>query len=346
MSDATVSLQRATLSSGDTIVFNEGITVLVGPNNVGKTRLLQELGAATPHHPNHSIVKSTKVALHGSVDDAIAWFDRDYAPPRLEQPSGRDPSDSVYVLPSGERIHKTQLQKRWVNGSASSLGQELLLDLSVEGRLELTYVADAVEGTWNGSLLPLQRLWLSPAREKAVCDAVYGILREPITIHRAAGDNISVHMGRPETNHWEDPITYAWEMKGLPEVRKEGHGKRAIVGMLMAIGAGAYPVVLIDEPELFLHPPYARAFGRVLNDVRARGTQVILATHSVDILQGLVSSLREPDKLSIARMTRHRDVNRIAMIDSSTIGGMVQDPLMRHSSIIHRRPLLPRCRVD
>jgi len=43
----------------------------------------------------------------------------------------------------------------------------------------------------------------------------------------------------------------------LPQVQEQGDDVKSFVGMLLAITATEYPLLLIDEPETFLHPPQA-----------------------------------------------------------------------------------------
>jgi hypothetical protein len=50
---------------------------------------------------------------------------------------------------------------------------------------------------------------------------------------------------------------YLQEIMALPQVQEQGDDVKSFVGMLLAITATEYPLLLIDEPETFLHPPQA-----------------------------------------------------------------------------------------
>ena len=64
----------------------------------------------------------------------------------------------------------------------------------------------------------------------------------------------------------------------MPRLDQQGDGMKSFMGLLLNIVASAYPVVLVDEPEAFLHPPQARLIGRMLGDEKDPGAQVLVAT--------------------------------------------------------------------
>ena len=50
-------------------------------------------------------------------------------------------------------------------------------------------------------------------------------------------------------------------LAALPLIETQSDGVRAFAGLLLTLIAVRHPVLLLDEPETFLHPPQARAFG-------------------------------------------------------------------------------------
>jgi hypothetical protein len=57
------------------------------------------------------------------------------------------------------------------------------------------------------------------------------------------------------------------------------------------IGSGpSFPGQVIDEPEAFLHPPQARLIGSSLVQDRRDNRQLFIATHSADILSGVLNT--------------------------------------------------------
>ncbi|OWY59874.1 hypothetical protein B7486_72230, partial [cyanobacterium TDX16] len=91
---------------------------------------------------------------------------------------------------------------------------------------------------------------------------------------------------------------------------------------------GDWPVLLVDEPEAFLHPPQARRMGRLLARHRTSG-QLFIATHSLDILLGLVSE--SDGDLSILRVQRPQAHTQVEVLDRRDVKRLWSDPLLQFS---------------
>ncbi len=120
------------------------------------------------------------------------------------------------------------------------------------------------------------------------------------------------------------------------EVRK-AFGKDLIInrgggGTLLAAKCGAHPLLLIDEPEAFLHPPQARRLAGILSrSAKELNRQVIIATHSSDVVRG---ALDESDRVVICRLTRQGDVNHAIQLSSAQIKTLWAKPLLRSAAAI------------
>lgn len=109
-------------------------------------------------------------------------------------------------------------------------------------------------------------------------------------------------------------------------------GIHAFVGMLAAIVAKPADLVMIDEPEAFLHPRLIRNFGRVLTTL-ARDTQrqFFIATHSADLLESFVAG---GSTLNIVRLTYDRGRATARLLDCSTLHRLARDPLLRSEATL------------
>lgn len=125
---------------------------------------------------------------------------------------------------------------------------------------------------------------------------------------------------------------YQQKLAGLPLLQDQGDGIKAFVGIMLAIMTTQYPLVTIDEPEAFLHPPQAYLLGQMLAEQHARGTQVLIATHSADIIAGIVSV--QAKDVSIVRLTRRDDRNNLASIQPEELKRLYDDPLIKYYPIM------------
>jgi len=154
-----------------------------------------------------------------------------------------------------------------------------------------------------------------------------------VTVDRYGGSVISLRLGdRPlfEHDNGRPADEYLAALKALPKLEEQGDGVRSYLGLVLHLAAGRHQILLIDEPEAFLHPPQARRLGSVLAD-KAQSQQVFIATHSTEVLQG---ALEGGSSLTIVRVTREGNVNHTAILDDAAVKKLWSDPLLRYSSIL------------
>lgn len=96
------------------------------------------------------------------------------------------------------------------------------------------------------------------------------------------------------------------------------------------------PLILIDEPEAFLHPPQARAVARFIAGDAGKGTQIFVATHSDDFIRGFLDANSERTK--IVRLQRQRrggtDINKARILDKGRVQEMWGDAILRTSDVL------------
>ena len=156
-----------------------------------------------------------------------------------------------------------------------------------------------------------------------------------MVLNRHAGSSLPIHVGEaPPATHGAGapPREYLEALSALPRLDQQGDGMKSFLGLMLYILTSVYPIVLVDEPEAFLHPPQARLLGRMLGDEKSRETQVFLATHDSDVLRGLLDSSAED--VTIVRLVREGDVNRTAQLDPEKVKDLWKDPLLRYSNIL------------
>lgn len=93
-----------------------------------------------------------------------------------------------------------------------------------------------------------------------------------------------------------------------------------------------YRVFIIDEPESFLHPPQAAVLGRQIVRL-SEGKQVFLATHSKEMLGGLLSE--DASRVVIVRLTRDEDINRISTLEKDAVLSLATTTLLKYTDLIN-----------
>lgn len=121
------------------------------------------------------------------------------------------------------------------------------------------------------------------------------------------------------------------ELRNYPLLDDQGDGLRSILGIITAILSVKKPVVLLDEPEAFLHPPQAMQLGELISDLVEADRQIFIATHSADFLKGLIGSTKDA---VIVHLNREKNVTQANVLDSITLNNIVVDPLLSSSRVL------------
>jgi len=74
-----------------------------------------------------------------------------------------------------------------------------------------------------------------------------------------------------------------------PLIYEQGDGLRAYLKLVFNMFDEFYKIMIIDEPEAFLHPPQRRALGKILAEAAMENDkQVFVATHDVEFIKGVL----------------------------------------------------------
>jgi hypothetical protein len=91
------------------------------------------------------------------------------------------------------------------------------------------------------------------------------------------------------------------------------------------------PLVLVDEPEAFLHPPQALELGRIFAEMATAEQPLVCATHSVDLLRGILSHRTD---VNILRLSRLGDETVARLVDTAKVQQISQNPILSSSRVL------------
>ncbi len=116
-------------------------------------------------------------------------------------------------------------------------------------------------------------------------------------------------------------------------VESASDGVRAYIGILASLISSMYRIILIDEPEAFLHPPLARRLGGVIAKLATEREGVVFAsTHSSHFLMGCIES---GAKLNIVRLTYESAVPTARLLSHEKLLPLMRDPLLRSTGVLN-----------
>jgi len=109
-------------------------------------------------------------------------------------------------------------------------------------------------------------------------------------------------------------------------------GVKAFVGIIAELIGGDPQVVLIDEPEAFLHPSLAFKLGyEVSRAALSSGKRILASTHSSSFVMGCVQS---GAPVNIIRLTYRGGVATARVLPSGELLELMRNPLLRSTGVL------------
>ena len=335
----TVRIRSLTTSGGDVLDLPmQGVTCIVGGNNVGKSTLLRDIANMIGYEGYHAEPRAlSAIELH---KDSIGELQ---ARAFLESHGVRVPRHQ-----SAQQMYMSQ------QGGGQTTVQQFLSLYHDHGNglssASQYFVWHATAGTLSGSATgsigampgeavagPLARLYRDPSLEEELCRLAQASFGQPLLLDTVNLD-IQLRVGDPGTEPGTDyrrpRVEYANAVRDLPALSEQGDGIKSFFGLALNVIAGSAQVLLIDEPEAFLHPSQARALGRWLGEeVGGRDLQVLVATHDKDFVLGLVESAERAD-LTLVRLTRDDSSAHVRTFRHDRIEATWNDAVLRYSNVL------------
>ncbi len=326
-------ISEITFSDDTSIQFDKNeIVVFVGPNNSGKSASLKE--SATLLKTKKKKGKVLKDIIIEKEGDEIELFSL------LDKSTTKNYDNPKQILYQGLGFSIWELNvKNNFSDYSNGIGELTSLFINIlntEQRLTAANPAQNIKLTTQAIQHPIHYLQKDDKLEKRFSDYFRQAFGTDLIVHRNAGSEVPLYIGeKPIPNEGEDRVSssYLKELEKLDLLHEQGDGMRSFVGVLLNAFISNHSILLIDEPEAFLHPPQARLLGKMLGKDLPSERQLFLATHSEDFLKGLLDA--NIPNLKIIRIQREQNINRVNVLDSQDIKEIWDDSLLRHSNVLN-----------
>ncbi|WP_458112123.1 AAA family ATPase [Arthrobacter sp. R1-13] len=333
--DFDFAIDSINLVGGQSIPLQRaGVTAIVGANNAGKSTVLREVWEKIAHTPGYAeqprvAVNSLELHGPGSQADVISWL-------------GQNASFVVQGTTAGFLRAQTGIQhpgtlvQTWQKPlrELGSLASSLVFYGNAQGRFGIGGAAEMRESVGDPPQHPIHYLQDSRLLLDKVSAVSRDVFGSPLTLD-ALGRTIRLRVGEmamkaPRIN--DVPVEYRERMASLRPLDDQGDGMRSLMGQLLPIVTAAYKVVIIDEPEAFLHPPQAHALGAELGRLAVKtGLQILVATHDRSFLTGLLDSGVD---VSVVRLTRGDGATKASRLDSTQLKALWTDPVLKYTNVL------------
>ena len=341
----TVRFQTLEFSDGGVIeIALSDIVVLVGPNNAGKSVALEELEQWVRGKSRSKVIKSAILHHTGTSDDFATYLDRH------TQITDKGGSISIKGPGFSVGIGTNDIKTMWPT-QILSFAPLFCTRVKTETRITESNPTPAFAVLKDTPSHPIHLLYQNDELEDTISKYFQKAFGKELIVFRLGGNEIPLLIGhRPTLTDGEDRLSRTYNellLTSSLQLSEQGDGMRSFASVILRLLASTTPsVLLLDEPEAFLHPPQARLLGEIIAQNKPTEAQLFIATHSPDVLHGLITIA--PENLHVLRMQRDGNVNRVLELDKELVKEVSRDPLMMQSSVMsgvfHERVII--CESD
>lgn len=289
------------------------------------------MGTQTKDIRDHAVV-DIAIEWEADKDAAFSWFNDNFRIKSLA-------NDDVYEARSHRvSVGKVKSELEAEGPISPRIGKLISIYANAEERLSLTKAVNAIDLAESQPEHPVHILAgdsdliekLSTLAEKA-----FGA---DLTLDTSAVSTFVLRLGKPDVapsfnRHGIPSREYMAALRQLPTLENQGHGIRSYIGMLMELLVGSNLVVLVDEPEAFLHPPQAEKIGSAISALKNELSQVFVATHDANVVKGFLAS-KEAEDVVVIRIRRSGEKNPVAVLKPGDLEALWSDPSLRYSNVL------------
>ncbi|WP_131783685.1 ATP-dependent nuclease [Legionella gresilensis] len=319
-----VSISKVVFSGGNEFTLSpQDKIIIVGPNNSGKSQSLREI---------------SEICQNGKLSQAVVISDLEI------KKSGSTEDFKKFLQSEAEYINGYYSYKDWhlhenmINHWSSSpylinnLAIGFIKLIAAEERLTICKKQSSISPGQQKSK-PQHILYDDEELMKKISTLFYHAFKEDLMFDFRGGSVLPIHVGTiPNKEVLINRVgdEYVNRVRKNPLLDKQGDGMKSYAGILFEAIVANRDITLIDEPEAFLHPPQMRRLGETLSS-KVSG-QLIVATHSSDILRGFLEGTR--GNIRILRICRENDVNKVYEASQEVIRELWRQPVLRYSTAL------------
>jgi ABC-type cobalamin/Fe3+-siderophores transport system ATPase subunit len=325
-----------------TPIVTTPVTVFVGPNNSGKSKVLREI----EQYCRNGEKDASAVILDNLTFSGLAADEASQAIEHIKQPP--NPGDSVHVdhIFVGSRYGRQQVPlsslTQYIQNPSANLSafcqwffkhSTLILD----GRNRINLVSEQSAGDLQQPpQSSLQVLFRDDAKRREVRRIVLEAFGSHFVIDPTSLGQLRIRLSlQPPVSDMQERGIHAAAVQfhsNAQLIEQASDGVKAFTGIITEVMAGDPRALLIDEPEAFLHPSLASKLGyEVSRAALSSDKRVFASTHSPTFVMGCIQS---GAPVNIIRLTYREGVATARVLPSNEILELMRNPLLRSTGVL------------
>lgn len=340
---STLHLKFGTVPENPPISINTTpVTVFVGPNNSGKSKLLTEIEQYCRTGQKNSSMKILDNLEFSGLKSDKAQEAIDHIKQKLK-PGETVNIDNIFV---GSRFGRQQVPLRGLKdsiehpkGNISAFCQWFLTHntLMLDGKSRINLVNQQTAGDLQqdpqNSLQALFRDDKKRCEVRHILEKSFGIF---FTIDPTHLGQLRIRLSqRPPVDDIEERGIHGEAVRfhsAAQLIDQASDGVKAFTGIITEVIAGDPKILLIDEPEAFLHPSLSTNLGyEVSRAATSSDKRVFVSTHSPAFVMGCIQS---GTPINIVRLTYRAGVATARVLPSKDILELMRNPLLRSTGVL------------
>ncbi|CAN1210476.1 AAA+ ATPase domain-containing protein [Tumidithrix helvetica PCC 7403] len=318
------------------------VTVFVGPNNSGKSKALTEI-----HRYCSTGQRNTANVIVESIE--FDEFTTDIAEEKIKkvtlQPNHNEAllPDHIIIGKRGTRNHIPRHDLINTFLSTNSRPQQFCQwylasnTIILDGRSRINLIGQQTAGDLQQPhQASFQVLFLDDVKREEVRRILHDafgtyFVIDPTNIGHLRLRLASRPPATPREERGIDDEAVKFHAQAFP-VEQASDGVKAFTGIITEIIAGDPAIILIDEPEAFLHPSLSFKLGKEIASSSAGSEKrLFVSTHSPNFVMGCIQS-RVP--VNIVRLTYRGEVATARILSNKDILRLMRNPLLRSTGVL------------
>ena len=332
-----MKIKNIELKNGQQIELGK-ISILVGANNVGKSQTLRDIqermqqGLAS----KFVLLKEINFEKPDSFEDLLSTLKVSDSQHSIGNKKIVGINNNLTKQDSFELNYEWSKNKfeqddnlDWILGNIAKFK---VSHLDSSTRLNLIKTTNSFNPDTENPTNILQNLFLNNENEELLKLAFNEAFNMNIMLDYSGLKDFCLRVAKEFPDIPEDPRKAYLITKDFNKIDNQGDGFRSFVGIVLSLLFSKDRIVLLDEPEAFLHPAQARYLGKWIADNSDKlSGQLIISTHNSNFLSGLLQS----DKLvDIYRLNRVDDDTTFQLIPPEATENLSKSPMLSSQRVL------------
>ncbi len=330
----------------------KGLTLIIGPNSAGKTQLLRDIYSRLCGKPRKLVVCKDVEINHQSDFTSVLNVLESEGHIRRSTDAHNNVIVKAIIPAFGESSQAWSLSETTAKlyfekpvsigkapqDSASDkflehFGRSFVTALFLERRLTVTKTVNSFDYENQPPTNELQALYIDSSAKQLLAQEARTVFGKAVWLDNTRGQHLCLRTSdEPEMPSPEKRLDPA-KMRDYRLIEDEGDGFKSYIAICITLLLGRRPVVLIDEPEMCLHPPQAYALGRFIGKYGSQSARkTFVATHSSHVLKGIIE---ETEQLEVIRLSRMQSQFAGHRISQETLKESVKTPSTKSENVLN-----------